>query len=94
MLYLGIDLGGTNISTGIVDENGNILVKASTPTIKGRDAEDILDDMAELSKKLMNELNVTEKDIEAIGVGLPGMIDKKREFQFMQITLNLTILTL
>ncbi len=78
MLYLGIDLGGTNISTGIVDENGNILVKASTPTIKGRDAEDILDDMAELSKKLMNELNVTEKDIEAIGVGLPGMIDKKK----------------
>lgn len=78
MLYLGIDLGGTNISTGIVDENGNILIKASTPTIKGRDAEDILDDMAELSKKLMNELNVTEKDIEAIGVGLPGMIDKKK----------------
>lgn len=88
MLYLGIDLGGTNISTGIVDENGNILVKASTPTMNGRNSEDILEDMAEISKKLMKELNVTEKDIESIGVGLPGLIDKKKGVSIYANNLN------
>ena len=88
MLYIGIDLGGTNISTGIVDENGNILVKASTPTMNGRNSEDILEDMAEISKKLMKELNVTEKDIEAIGVGLPGLIDKKKGISIYANNLN------
>lgn len=88
MLYIGIDLGGTNISAGIVDENGNILVKASTPTMNGREYEDIIDDMAELSKKLMKELNVTEKDIEALGVGLPGMIDKKKGISIYANNLN------
>lgn len=88
MLYIGIDLGGTNISTGIVDENGNILVKASTPTMNGRNSEDILEDMAEISKKLMKELNVTEKDIEAIGVGLPGLIDKKKGVSIYANNLN------
>ena len=33
MMYtIGIDLGGTNIAAGIVDENYNIVKKASTPT--------------------------------------------------------------
>ena len=32
MYYLGIDLGGTNIVAGVVDEDGNIIVKASCKT--------------------------------------------------------------
>lgn len=88
MLYIGIDLGGTNISAGIADENGNILVKASTPTMNGRDSEDILEDMAGLSRRLMEELNVTEKDIEAIGIGLPGIIDKQKGVSVYANNLN------
>ena len=37
MYYIGIDLGGTNIAAGLVDENGKILSKGSVPTIKERD---------------------------------------------------------
>lgn len=78
MYYLGIDLGGTNISVGIVDENGNILVKSSTPTMNGRAYMDIIDDMAELSKKLMAELKLDVNDIESIGIGMPGTMDKTK----------------
>ena len=32
MLYIGVDLGGTNIAAGLVDEEGHILHKCSVPT--------------------------------------------------------------
>lgn len=88
MLYIGIDLGGTNICAGITDENGNILLKASTPTMNGREYEDIIDDMANLAKKLMKELNVSEKDVESVGIGLPGLIDKKMGVSIYANNLN------
>ena len=53
MLYLGIDLGGTNIAAGIVNENYEIIKKASTPTNASpdRSADDITADIAALCKK-------------------------------------------
>lgn len=32
-MYIGIDLGGTNIAAGVVDEIGRIIYKASVPTL-------------------------------------------------------------
>lgn len=88
MYYLGIDLGGTNISVGIVDENGNILAKTSTPTMNGRPAEDILDDMATLCHKLIDELKIEVKDIESMGVGMPGTMDKAKGVSLYSNNLN------
>lgn len=88
MYYIGIDLGGTNISAGIADENGNILVKASTPTMNGRAAEDIIDDMSGLCSKLMEELKLEVNDIESIGVGMPGTMDKKKGISIYANNLN------
>ena len=42
---LGIDLGGTNIAAGIVDENYNILIKGSRPTLAKRPPEEIAADI-------------------------------------------------
>ncbi len=88
MYYLGIDLGGTNISAGITDENGNILVKSSTPTMNGRSSEDIIDDMAELCKKLAKELNIEVKDIESVGIGMPGTMNKAQGISIYANNLN------
>ena len=33
MLNIGIDLGGTGIKAGLVDEKGSILYKLSCPTL-------------------------------------------------------------
>lgn len=78
MYYLGIDVGGTNISAGIVDEKGSLVAKLSTPTMNGRDAEDILDDMAALCLRLCSEQEIDMDDIHSIGIGLPGLMDKKK----------------
>ncbi len=32
-MYIGIDLGGTNIAAGVVDEAGKIIYKLSVPTL-------------------------------------------------------------
>ena len=42
MLYMGVDLGGTGIKAGVVSENGEILSKGSTPTMKERPYQDII----------------------------------------------------
>ena len=52
MYYIGIDLGGTNIAVGIVDENFKIVKKGSTPTLAHRESEEIILDMGALCKKL------------------------------------------
>ncbi len=70
--YGGIDLGGTFIKCGIVDEEGNILTKDKIPTGVGRSYWEVIEDMANLIKKLAKEANVK---IEGVGVGSPGMID-------------------
>ena len=45
--YAGIDLGGTFIKIGIIDEEGNILVKDKIPTGKERPYGEIAKDMAD-----------------------------------------------
>jgi len=44
-MRIGIDLGGTNIVVGIVTNEGEILIKNSTPTLASRGATLIIEDM-------------------------------------------------
>lgn len=76
-MYIGIDLGGTNIAAGVVDDNGKILSQGSTPTISSRHYSEIVKDMAELCKKITAEAGLKIEDIKAIGIGSPGTVDNK-----------------
>ena len=76
-MYVGIDLGGTNIAAGIVDDNGKILVKDSTPTLGERAPEEIVEDMALLAKKVIKDAGLTDSDIKGIGIGVPGAVSNK-----------------
>lgn len=70
--YVGIDLGGTNISAGVVDENYNIIAKATTKTNCPRPAKEIADDMAKVSLEAIDKAGIKVDQIEWIGVGSPG----------------------
>ncbi len=76
MYYIGVDLGGTNIAVGIVDENHKIVKKASTPTLPDRGAEAIVADMARLSQNLMNDCGLTLDDIASVGIASPGIANR------------------
>lgn len=77
MLYIGIDLGGTNIAAGIVDENGKILRQGSVPTLAERPIEEIVDDMAKLCLRLVEEEGLSMEQIESVGLGCPGTVDNE-----------------
>ena len=75
MYNIGIDLGGTNIAIGIVDENYNIVLKDKVPTHTERPTSAIMDDMANLCKSLLERLNLTFSDIGSAGIATPGAVD-------------------
>ena len=76
-MYIGVDLGGTNIAAGVVDENGKILSQGSVPTMNERHYSEIVKDMADLCLKVTADAGLEIKDIKAIGIGSPGTIDNK-----------------
>lgn len=76
-MYIGIDLGGTNIAVGLVDNEPKIVAQASRPTGAERPYQEIARDMAELCKEVTENAGYTMADIQGIGVGSPGAIDSK-----------------
>ena len=75
--YVGIDLGGTNIAAAVVDEYGVIYGRANRKTNAPRPYEEIFRDMAECAKDAAKESGLSFADIESVGIGCPGAIDKE-----------------
>ena len=71
--YVGIDLGGTNIVAGVVDESYKIIAKASTKTNCPRPEKEIAEDMAKMAVEAVKNADLTLDDIEWIGIGTPGI---------------------
>ena len=78
MYYIGIDLGGTKIKAGIVDEDGRIIKKHSIPTGRTRKSEEIVNDICRIIKMLLEDTNISETDICSVGIGSPGSLDRER----------------
>lgn len=73
--YIGIDLGGTNIVAGVVNENYEIISKAKTPTNRPRSAEEICKDMAKMALEAVEKAGLRVSDIQSVGVGAPGSVN-------------------
>ena len=75
--YVGIDLGGTFIKGGIVDDLGNILVSNKVPTESQKGDKAVALNISNLVKSLLKSANLTESDVVGVGIGVPGMIDSQ-----------------
>ena len=73
--YIGIDIGGTSIKAGIVDENGNILVKDAVKTDARQ--ERLAPDAAALAERLLIQAGLKKENITGVGMGIPGTVDAK-----------------
>ncbi len=74
MMYrIGVDLGGTNIAAGLVDENYQIVCKKSVPTGADRAPECIVDDMAVLCRGLCEDAKVGLDQVVSVGIASPGI---------------------
>ncbi len=75
MQYVGIDLGGTGIAAGVVNEAHEIIGRAALKTLPERPFEAIVRDMAEAVRTALARAGLAEGDVAAIGIGVPGAVD-------------------
>jgi glucokinase len=71
-LAIGIDVGGTKVAAGVVDEDGRILAQARRRT-PSRDPAHLVDVVSEIVRQLLSEHRA-----EAVGVGAAGFVDHDR----------------
>ena len=70
---IGIDLGGTNIAAGIVNEKFEIICKASIPTGADRPAAAIAADMAAICHTVCEKAGISPSEIASVGIASPGI---------------------
>ena len=75
MYNIGIDVGGTSIKAGLV-EDGNITVKSSRDVRKAGGFKDVLEDIEYVINEILKEKKIKIEDIGTIGIGIPGVVDK------------------
>lgn len=75
MYYLGIDLGGTNIAVGVVDESYQIIARAKRKT-RVPCNEGLIDDLAAAAREAVETAGITLDDVPWIGIGCPGTINR------------------
>jgi len=71
-LYVGVDLGGTAIKSGLIDESGNILKTLEIPTgVEANSSAVVMQNIKDSIKQILN--NCKKEDVKAIGIGVPGI---------------------
>jgi glucokinase len=75
--YVGLDVGGTTTKAAVVDDTGNPAPSVSLPTQPERGQEAGLETMCEAIRQAVAAAGLTLKDVAAIGVATPGLMDIK-----------------
>lgn len=75
--YVGLDLGGTNIAVGVVDEKYNMLATHSIPTGKHRGFEEVVADMAQATRDVIAKAGLTTDDFTSVGIGAPSSVNPR-----------------
>lgn len=73
---VGVDVGGTNIKLGIVSPDGKIIARQHFSTKKySRNKTKLINAIVSAAEGLLLEQNLKKDQVEALGIGLPGLID-------------------
>ena len=73
--FVGIDVGGTNVKVGIVDDRGRSLAKSSVPTQADQGPETGLANIYQAVDLALERSPITLDDVLAIGLATPGTMD-------------------
>lgn len=76
MYRIGVDLGGTNIATGVIDENYKIIGRGKVKTRAPRPAEAIFDSIKEAVDMAVVNAGISYDEITSVGIGTPGSVNK------------------
>lgn len=71
----GVDIGGTTVKMGLFSTEGAILDKWEIPTRTENEGEAILSDVADSILKKIEERNISDEEVQGVGVGIPAPVD-------------------
>lgn len=74
---IGIDIGGTDVKMGLVNENNDLIYQTSIPTKKERSAGEVLSDIGKAALKMLSDNQLTIDSCTGVGVDCPGTVDAK-----------------
>ena len=74
---VGIDLGGTNIEAGLVNDRLELVDRVHEKTRAPRSARSLAGSLADSVRRLLDRQGIQASQLEAIGIGLPGMVDSR-----------------
>ena len=77
-IFLGIDIGGTAVKMGIVDENGTILLSYEASVAFDHYDTPILQTVLKESEKFLKDNKINPGDLRGIGISATGQIDVQR----------------
>ena len=77
MYTIGIDVGGTNLKAGLVNERYEIAAAKKMP-LQWEGPEKMADDLMALVRGVLEETGVSREEIAYIGMGVPGIVDVKK----------------
>ena len=77
MYRIGVDLGGTNIATGVVNEKNEIIGRGVVKTNAPRPAAEIFDSIKESVDLAVADAGINYDDVISVGIGTPGSVNKE-----------------
>lgn len=78
-LYVGCDLGGTNLRAALVDvESGKVLLQKTTATLARQGPEAVMQRMANLILEVIAEGGYSAGQVKGVGIGAPGLLDLEK----------------
>ena len=75
MKYVGVDIGGTNLKAGLVDENGVLLATQKMKVAPIADDDGLAWTVVSLVQELAHTVNLSVSDVASVGVGVPGTVE-------------------
>ncbi|MFN3966882.1 MAG: ROK family protein [Endomicrobiia bacterium] len=75
---IGVDLGGTKISAGIVDQSGKIISKTKLPTFAQKGPEFVINQIIKSIQQVIKKSKIKHSQILGIGIGAPGPLDTEK----------------
>jgi glucokinase len=76
MYRIGVDLGGTNIASGVVNEQNEIIGRGKVKTRAPRPAAEIFDSIRESVALAVADAGISMDDVVSVGIGTPGSVNK------------------
>ncbi|RKQ37791.1 ROK family glucokinase [Oceanobacillus halophilus] len=87
-MMIGVDIGGTTVKIGFINQDGEILKKWEVPTNTSNGGKAIMDDIWKSIQGHTHSLNISKGSLLGIGIGAPGFIEPDSGFVYEAVNIG------